>query len=177
MPLTSLEKAYKKADEVAKRSAEAEKAAADVERQKTEKNASESLRSAYAQNIRANNLRLQQNRAAGLTGGAVENRKLAADAAYDGARSDLILNRELQRQGYDAADRKIEAAYKQNVAANALQLEQQRFDFSQQQEQRKTDLYQTMLSQGYADEESAKQLGIPKAALDKYIKYLKKKEK
>lgn len=173
MALSALEKAYKKAEDAFKLTTDAEKANIQANRQKTEKEVGEGLRSAYAQSIRSKALNPQKNRVAGITGGIAENRALAADTAYDAGRSQLLNSRELQRQTYDIEEKKIDAAYKQNVAQSQLNLEQQKFNIKQNEEQRKADVYKTMLSVGYADENAAKILGVPIAALNKYVKYVK----
>ncbi len=158
--------AYKKKDKAIDAQVQANGAAYDAQRADAADKTTATLQDLYLQNERAKLTRKQANKAAGLTGGAVESAEIAARSNYMTNRTNAMLARDKQLSDIDIAQRQAAGQAEMEKAQNAVELETGRLSFNQtersfEQEkntQRRSELWE-MVRAGVVTDKIAKELG------------------
>ncbi len=160
-----VEDAYKKKNAAIDAAAEANRAAYDAQREDLADGTGDALQQAYIQRNRARKMLAQQNKAAGITGGAAESSLVALEVAYDTNRTNAKIQRDKQISQIDIAQRQAEGQAEIEKAANNIELESGKLSFKQDENtSRRSELWE-MVKSGVITQEIAAELGWPVATL------------
>ena len=172
----TVEQAYAEKEAAIDKNKKAAALTYDAQRADLADTATDSLQQAYLQRNRARENMAQQNRAAGITGGAAEANLLELEAGYNTTRTDTIINRDKQIGQVDIAQMQSEAQADMEKASDRVSLATGKLSFEQDQESTaRSDAFE-MAKAGIITDEIAATLGWPKSVLQTWYERLYKKE-
>ena len=168
---TALKAAYKKRAEAINTAAKATEEELVAQEKELQRDTQNALQNAYIEN----------DRAAGITGGQAIAGAISRENQYGAARTDLQLNREtgLQQLGVQRNLNKANTAA--DVAANELSLQGQLLNIDQNDEGYIRQTYASMLQGGYIPTDQtelnkmASLLGLPVESIRAYVNHINKK--
>lgn len=168
-----VEDAYKKKNKAIESQVAADATAYDAQRQDINDSAGDSLQQIYLQKERAAALQKQQNKAAGITGGAAESSRVALEANYNTNRTNALLERDKQLSQVNIAQQQTNAQAEMQRAQNDVDLETGRLSFDQDEaQQRKSELWE-LVRTGSVTQAIADELGWDLATLRSVANYYK----
>ncbi len=118
----------------------------DAQRQDVADQASNTLRQIYLQKEREGALQKQQQKAAGITGGAAESAQIALQANYATNRTNTMLERDRQLSDINIQQEQARSQAEMEKSQNMVEMEQGQLAFDQDAESRALDREQFQLS-------------------------------
>ncbi len=172
----TVEDAYAAKEAAIEQNKKAAALAYDAQREDLADAATDSLQQAYIKRNRQREALAQQNRAAGITGGAAESNLLEIEAGYNSARANTIINRDKQIGQVDIAQMQSEAQADIEKSGDKISLATGRLSFDQDQESDARSNAFEMAKAGIITDDIANTLGWPKEHLQTWYDRLYKKE-
>lgn len=172
----TVEDAYRAKAAAIDQNTKANALAYDAQREDLADAATDSLQQAYIRRNRARENMAQQNKAAGITGGAAESNLLELEAGYNTTRADTLINKNKQIGQVDIAQMQTEGQAATEKASDNVSLATGRLSFEQDQESDARSNAFEMAKAGIITDEIAATLGWPKEHLQTWYERLYKKE-
>lgn len=148
----------------------ADVAALDAQREDIGDATQSTLQQLYIQNERNKLTRGQAAKAAGLTGGALENAAIADQAGYIVARNDALRNRDKQLAQVDIAQGQTEAQAALEKQSDNVSLQTGKLSFQQSQDSQRISDAWSFIRGGIVTDEIAGILGYEKGVLQQLAK-------
>lgn len=172
---SSVEDAYKKKNKAIDAQVAADGGAYDAQRQDIKDSAADTLKQAYVQNERARVGMKQQQKAAGITGGAAESSNVALQANYATNRTNTMLERDKQVSQVNIAQNQAKAQAEMGKAQNGVELATGKLAFEQSENQQTRSELWEFVRAGAITQDIANKLGYSMADLKKVYNYYKEK--
>ena len=160
-----VERAYREKAAATDKKLAADVTALDAQREDIGDAAQSTLQQLYIQNERNKQTRGQAAKAAGLTGGAVENAAIADQAGYIVGRNEALRNRDKQLAQVDIAQGQAEAQAALEKQSDNVSLQTGKLSFQQSQDSQKVTDAWNFIRAGIVTDEIVNTLGWKKEIL------------
>ncbi|MBQ8894000.1 MAG: hypothetical protein IJ043_06275 [Clostridia bacterium] len=169
----SVEDAYKKKNQAIDKQVAADGNAYDAQRQDVTDSSADTLQQIYLQKERAEASQRQQQKAAGITGGAAESADIALQANYSTNRTNTLLERDKQLSQIGIQQEQAKAQAEIEKRQNDVEMETGRLSFNQdEQQQRRSELWELVRTGTYT-QKMANELGYDLETLKQMANYYK----